>query len=346
MEFNEKDIKKFSMLAIIVLFAFLTFLVIRPILMAVLGALILAYLFMPLHIRLLDFVKNRSVSASIVSFILILVVIVPIWFLIPIVIPQVSEILRFAQIIDVQSIIKALFPTASDQFTGQMSIVLDGFVSNLGRAGLEKLTNALIELPRIALQLFIICFVFFFTLRDHQQFRSFMADLSPFAPSKQKILIQHFKDVADSVIYGQIIIGLVQGALAGIGFLLFGVKNALALTILATLLSITPIVGPFIVWVPISIYLFAAGNMPIAIGYLLYNALIVSTVDNILRSYLVSRRTNLSPAIILIGMVGGFFIFGVMGIILGPLILAYFLVFLKSYKDKTLYTLFSDSKTE
>src|SRR3989344_4177327 len=240
MEFNEKDIKKFSMLAIIVLFAFLTFLVIRPILMAVLGALILAYLFMPLHIRLLDFVKNRSVSASIVSFILILVVIVPIWFLIPIVIPQVSEILRFAQIIDVQSIIKALFPTASDQFTGQMSIVLDGFVSNLGRAGLEKLTNALIELPRIALQLFIICFVFFFTLRDHQ----------------------HFKDVADSVIYGQIIIGLVQGALAGIGFLLFGVKNALALTILATLLSITPIVGPFIVWVPISIYLFAAGNMP------------------------------------------------------------------------------------
>src|SRR3989344_2642421 len=102
-------IKKISMLAIIILFLFLTFLVISPILMAVLGALILAYLFMPLHIRLLDFVKNRSVSASIVSFILILVVIVPIWFLIPIVIPQVSEILRFAQIIDVQSIIKALF---------------------------------------------------------------------------------------------------------------------------------------------------------------------------------------------------------------------------------------------
>lgn len=342
MEFNEREVKRFSMLLVIAILGILTFLVVRPVIMSVIGALVLAYLFMPLYLRLLPLVKNRTLSASIVSLVLGLVILVPIWFLIPVVIPQVSEILKFAQDIDVQSIVRAIFPTASDQFARQLGLAFDGFISNIGKSGLEKLTLTLIEAPKIFLQVFIICFVFFFALRDNDKLKAFVADLSPFSKGHEKELVKNFKNITDSVIYGQIIIGLIQGALAGLGFLIFGIQNALVLTILATILSITPIIGPFIVWVPISIYLFTTGNTNIALWYLAYNVFIVSTVDNILRSYLVSRKTNLSPAIILVGMMGGFLIFGIIGLLLGPLILAYFIVFLHSYKEKTLYSLFSD----
>ena len=70
--------------------------------------------------------------------------------------------------------------------------------------------------------------------------------------------------------------------------------------------------------------------------YLIYNVLIVSTFDNILRSYIVSKKTDISPAIIMVGMIGGLFIFGVLGLIIGPLILAYFVTFLRAYKEKKL----------
>lgn len=346
MEFNERSVKKFSILFIIAALGVLAYLIIRPVLEAVIGALILSYLFMPLYRKLLPAVRNRTLAASLVSAVLILIIVIPTWFLIPIVVQQIFAIFKFSQSIDIGNIINALFPTASAQFSQQAIVAISSFINKVSTAALNGLVGVFLDVPTITLNLFIACFVFFFALRDGDQLREFFVDLSPFSETKERVLVKHFRDITDSVIYGQIIIGLVQGALAGLGFLMFGIKNALVLTILATLLSITPIVGPFIVWIPIAIYLFASGNTNIAFGYLLYNLLIVSTVDNILRSYLVSRRTNLSPAVIFVGMMGGIFVFGVMGLILGPLILAYFLLFLKSYKDKTLYSLFSDRRPE
>lgn len=343
MEFNEKSAKKLFLLAVIGLMAILAFFIIRPVLMSVLGALILAYLFTPLYRKIRSFAKNPSLSASLVCIILVLILVIPAWFLIPIIMQQIFEIFKYSQSVDLQGAITSLFPTASEQFATQAGIAVGGFVSKISSTAANALVGFFLDVPTIALHLFIVCFVFFFALRDADMLTAFVKDLSPFTPTKEKVLVKHFRDITDAVIYGQIIIGLVQGALAGIGFLIFGIKNALVLTLLATLFSITPIIGPFIIWIPISIYLFASGDTGTAVGYLLYNILIVSTLDNVLRSYLVSRKTEISSAVIFVGMVGGVFVFGIMGLILGPLILAYFLVFLKSYQDKTLYNLFSDN---
>lgn len=330
------------MLFIIALMGVLAFIIIRPVLLTVIGALILAYLFNPLHRRILSIVRNKTISASLVVGILILLIVIPTWFLIPIVVQQVFEIYRYSQSVDVQTILVTIFPTASDQFVAQTGVAVNGFIAKISSSVINALVSVFLDVPTITLHLFIICFIFFFAIRDSEELREFMQDLSPFSETKEKVLVKHFRDITDSVIYGQIIIGLVQGALAGLGFLMFGVQNALVLTIIATILSILPIVGPFLVWIPISVYLFASGNTSMAVGYLLYNLIIVSTVDNVLRSYLISRRTEISSAVIFIGMMGGVLVLGIMGMILGPLILAYFLVFLKSYKDRTLYTLFAD----
>ena len=252
--------------------------------------------------RIEYFVKNKTLAA-IVSLILLTVILIPVWFLIPVIIPQISEVLTYAQEIDVHTIISNAFPSASEQFVRQIGLSLTGFISKMGQLGLEKLTNMLLELPSILLQVFIVCFVFFFTLRDHKKLTEFAAGLSPFSESKGRLLVKHFQDITDSVIYGHIIVGLVQGALAGIGFIIFGIDNALVLTILATIMSILPILGPFIVWVPIAIYMFATAPIEMAIAYLIYNAIVVSTSDNVLRSYLVSRKTNLSAAFVFVGMI-------------------------------------------
>jgi predicted PurR-regulated permease PerM len=123
--------------------------------------------------------------------------------------------------------------------------------------------------------------------------------------------------------------------------LVFKVPNALILTVVATISSVIPLIGPGLVYVPATIYLGVTGEPFLAIIYLLYNLLIVSTVDNLIRAHLISRKTKASQAVILVGMISGLFVFGLLGLIIGPLVLIYFITFLKAYKDKTLSSLFS-----
>ncbi|PIN92826.1 hypothetical protein COU54_05425 [Candidatus Pacearchaeota archaeon CG10_big_fil_rev_8_21_14_0_10_31_24] len=342
MDFNEKNAKKFSLLLIILITGVLGFIIIRPVLFSVIGALILAYLFMPIYSRVSKIVKSKNLAALLLIIFLIAIIILPIWLFTPIMVQQVFSIFQASQSLDVQGVVQSIFPTSSEQFIIQASVAMNSIVSKVSSASLNFLIGLFLEAPTLLLNFFIICFVFFFALRDGEKLKEFMKDLSPFNQSKEKIIVKSFKDITDAVIYGQIIIGLVQGALTGIGLWLFGVDNVLVLTSLATVLSIAPILGPFLIWVPVAVYLFTTSDPLIATGYVIYNLVIVSAADNLLRTYLISRKTNMSSAVILVGMIGGFFVFGILGIIIGPLIISYFLLFLKSYKDKTLYDLFSD----
>ncbi len=186
-------------------------------------------------------------------------------------------------------------------------------------------------------------FVFFFSLRDADKLKEFTSGISPFNKNQQGVLVKHFRDITDSIIFGQVVIGFLQGVLAGLGFLIFGVPNPLVLMVLAIIVGILPILGPPLIWIPLTIYFFATGNPAIAIGFLVYNIVVVTGLEYFLRIYIVSKRTKLPTVIILVGMIGGLFIFGALGFILGPLILAYFLVLLKAYKEKALSNLFASS---
>jgi predicted PurR-regulated permease PerM len=122
---------------------------------------------------------------------------------------------------------------------------------------------------------------------------------------------------------------------AGIGYLIFGVPSALLLTLFTIFVSIIPFVGAWLGWVPVDIYLFSAGRVDAAIGLLIYGLIVVSLIDNVLRTIIISRRTKLNSAIVLIGMIGGLLAFGVLGLIIGPLVLAYVLLVIEIYKKRT-----------
>ena len=118
-----------------------------------------------------------------------------------------------------------------------------------------------------------------------------------------------------------------------VGFFIFGVPNALLLTLLAVLAGIFPIIGTMIVWVPVVVYLFLEGSNLSAFGISLFG-IFSSTIDNFLKPLIISKRTDLHPSLVLVGMIGGLFLFGVLGFVLGPLILAYLLIILETYRKK------------
>ncbi|GAG19280.1 unnamed protein product, partial [marine sediment metagenome] len=127
----------------------------------------------------------------------------------------------------------------------------------------------------------------------------------------------------------------IQGIIAGIGYFIFGVPNALLLTILTIFVGIIPLIGPWLVWVPIDIYLFASGHSGAGFGLLIYGLVVISWLDTIIRPLIVSRKSQINPAIVIIGMIGGLFVFGILGLLAGPLILAYVLLVIELYRKKT-----------
>lgn len=341
MTLTEKDVKRISVIFLAVVLGVLTYFIIKPVLLSIIAGLILAYIFYPVYKWVLKFVKSRNISAGIVTVIILLLIILPIWFLAPIISKNVFELYQSSRNLDVYNIVRETLPSQSDQIVNQISLAVENAIGKLSSIVLNTLVDFLVNFAIVTLHVLLVGFVFFFALRDEKELREFVSGLSPLNKKQEKELVNQFQGITKSIIYGQIVIGLVQGILTGLGLWLFGVPHAFLLAILAVIFGVIPVIGPSLVYLPVTVYIIIVGSPFLAVGYLLYNFLLVSTIENVVRAHLVSRKTNLSQVIILIGMVGGFLIFGFLGLILGPLILAYFLTFLRAYKERTLSSVFA-----
>jgi predicted PurR-regulated permease PerM len=346
MEINDKLVKEISAIVVIILFGVLVFFAIQPLIYAILWGLILGYVFMPVYNKILHYVKNDYLAASITLILSVLIILIPMWFIVPLVIQQIFEIYKFSQAMDLQGFVNSIFPGASTQFVAQFGATLNTMIGKLASVVMSSLVDMSLNVPLILVDVFVAGFVFFFTLKDADKIKAFVKSISPLSKAKEKIVIKQFKDITYSTVYGRFLVGKVQGLLAGLGFLIFGVKNALVFTMLSVFLAVLPVLGVFLVWIPVAIYMFAAGNVAMAIAFVLYNLVLVSNVDNLLMAYIVSKRTSLSPVFALISCIGGLFLFGVTGLVLGPLIFAYFIILVDLYRNRNLLELFADESGE
>jgi predicted PurR-regulated permease PerM len=327
--------KKITTAVILAILIVLAFFLLKPILLSIIVGFILAFSFTPTYNWLNKYIKSKNICSFLICFSLILLIILPIWFLTPVLINQSVKFYLTFQEVDFITPLKNIFPSlfASEEFSIEIGFAIKSFVTNTTNSLVNLFSQLIFNFPNLFLQFLVAFFTFFFVLKDKEKVISYIKSLLPFSKDVEKKLFKSSKDITSSVIYGQIIIGVVQGIFAGLGFFIFGVPNALLLTLFAALAGIIPIIGPAIIWVPVAIYLFVTGDTFSALGIVIFG-FFSSTVDNFLRPMFIAKRTMMHPALILIGMIGGFFLFGVLGFILGPLIIAYLLIILEIYRNK------------
>ena len=121
------------------------------------------------------------------------------------------------------------------------------------------------------------------------------------------------------------VVGVVQGALGGIGFAVLGIGAPVLWGVVMALLSILPAAGPALVWLPAAIILLATGNIVSGIALIIVGTLVIGLVDNVLRPILVGRDTKMPDYLILLSTLGGLTGFGLAGIVIGPIIAAFFI---------------------
>jgi predicted PurR-regulated permease PerM len=332
---DEVYFEKIMTAMILIVLIILSFLLLKPILLSIISGLLLAFIFSPVYDKLNKRIKSKNLTAGILIGLLLLVIIIFLWFFIPLLIDQSFKIFQAVLQIDFVSLLKNLFPNffASEQFSNQVSSVISSFIINSSNSITSSLTNIFLDLPAILMQLLVVLFTFFFVLRDKEEILEYIKSLLPFPKEIEKKLFDYSAEITKSVIYSHIFIGIIQGIIAGIGFFIFGVPNALFLTFLAAIFGILPILGTPVVWVPVAVFMFIGGNNVSAWGVIIFG-LISSTIDNILRPIFIAKMTKVHSAIVLVSMIGGLFFFGILGLIIGPLVISYLIIILELYRKK------------
>jgi len=316
----------------------LAFLVIQPIIFSMIYGILLAYLFYPSYRWTKSKIKNETLSALIVCVGVLLIVLVIIAIIFWALLSQGIDFYLTLQKLNIGELITKSLPefiSTSDLSSTIISTINSSF-SQLIANFVTRLSDLIFNLPDLTVQFFVLAFIFFFGLRDGAAAFEYFRSLTPIKKETQNKFFKHFEDITKSVLIGQVVIGIIQGLVAGIGYFIFGVPNALLLTVLTVVIGILPIIGPWLVWIPVDVYLFVIGRDGAGLGLLLYGLFLINWVEVILRPIIVSRRAQINEVVVFIGMMGGIYFFGIIGLIIGPLILAYVLLVLELYQKHNL----------
>ena len=336
---------EFSFLLLLILIAaVLTLYVFWPFMVPVTLGIIFAVVLQPLYRRLLALLGGRESVASLLA-----VVIAVVLLLIPFVFLGIQlareakgayEAIAATDMrtypsewqVRVQPWIDRYAPAAGESIT-QFTANIDTYVRQ-GVGWLAQHTgDAFSRVSSFFLQTFIFLMTLYYLLRDGGRLRLFIISLSPLRDSDDEMILEKLELAVNSVVKGKLFISLIQGALSGIGFALFGIPNPVLWGLIAALASLVPPLGTALVLIPAVAYLFVIGAIPAGIGLAIWSVLAVGLIDNILGPKLIGRGMQLHPLLVLLSVLGGLAFFGPVGLFLGPLVVSLLVTLLSLYRQ-------------
>jgi predicted PurR-regulated permease PerM len=211
-------------------------------------------------------------------------------------------------------------------------------VDSIGSFLMRSLENTTRSTVSFLFHFVIALYTIFFLLLDGPGMLRAILDNLPLHRDEKERLKNRFVSVTRATIKGTIIIGIIQGMAAGLGFWVAGVPNATFWTVVMSVMAIVPLIGAAIIWVPAAISLFASGDVTAAILLSLYCSLIVGSIDNVLRPRLVGQDTKMHDLVILFSTLGGLAVFGPLGFVTGPVLAGLFVtsweIFGQAYSEE------------
>lgn len=289
--------------------------------------------FYPLHERVSRRVRRPNLSALLSTLLVLLIFLIPCFLLASI---ASSEITRAAQHIgSAAGPGLGVFPTVIHyanrgvvwlgqyvdlQKTGLQSAI-DNLPARISRALFTLATSFVKGFASLVVQGVITLFILFFVFRDAPSIRKLAAFL-PLETKRRDLLYARVRDSVFANLYGMLAVALVQGILTGVAFAVLGIPSPVLLGILAALFSLVPFVGPALVWLPASVFLFVTHHWIKALILLGWGAFVVGTADNVVRPLVIMGRVKLHPLVLLFGLIGGVQQFGFVGLFIGPAIMS------------------------
>lgn len=332
-------LEQWSFLLLLLLVSLLFLVVLKPFWGAIFWACIISLIFYPLYGRLLKYAGHRPNLAALGTLAVCVVIgILPTLFILGSFFQEGAGLYQRLQSGDLdlgQRIerVREGFP-AAQALLERLNIDLNDIKTQLSGAALSVsrfIAQNAVQLGQGTLQFFValglMLYLVFFMLRDGSRLVALLVRALPLGDERERLLFAKFAEVARATIKGNLAVAAMQGALGGLIFWLLGIPGAVVWGVIMALLSLIPLVGAFLIWGPVAIYLFAVGEWVQGLILVGFGAGVIGLVDNFLRPILVGRDTKLPDYIVLLSTLGGITLFGMNGFVVGPLIAALFVAF-------------------
>jgi predicted PurR-regulated permease PerM len=219
------------------------------------------------------------------------------------------------------------FPALADHVPSQEQLVesVGAAAKSVGGFLVTVASRMTASTAAFLLNLFVMVYAMFFFLKDGEKILEKIFYYLPLRDEDEALMLQRFASITRATVKGTLVIGIIQGALAGFAFWVAGIDGAAFWGTIMAILSIVPGIGAALIWVPGVIYLIVTGQLLAGLLLFAWCAAVVGTIDNILRPILVGKDAKLPDLLILLGTLGGLFLFGPIGFIVGPIVCGLFL---------------------
>ncbi|MEY2664967.1 MAG: hypothetical protein RLZZ480_72 [Candidatus Parcubacteria bacterium] len=316
---------------------YMVWLIMQPFLSALALSAIIVTICYPLFERILRFTpkQNRTLAAFITTVLVLILIILPVALISSLV---VREVVGFLQEVStpgdhqLENII-ALSETKIQVFFPEFTFNSEAQTAALG----EWITNHLGAIFAGTLSTIFVFFMSilgsFYFFRDGRELMQILIKASPLPDKEDEIIFERMARSVRAVATGTLLLALLQGFLVTLGFFFFGIERAILWGSLASIGALMPGIGTTIVTAPAIIYLFTTGDTMFAVGLLIWSVLVVGLVDNLVGPYLIGRKNNMHPFVILVSVLGGIALFGPLGFIVGPVVATLFFVLLEIYNQ-------------
>jgi predicted PurR-regulated permease PerM len=334
----------FSLIFLSLALGLLSFFVLKPFLSPISWAVALSIVFYPVYAFICRYIKWRSIASAITLAVILVIVLGPFSYVSFLLATELKDVAGFLEGGDMGAIGELLehpkaawlierVQTALNIEDEDMGRLLTESLSKIGKQLLSKVTegakNALIML----LNFIFMSFSIFFLLRDGPAFIKRINNYLPFSDEHKLRLEGQIKGIVVSTVYGGVVVALVQGAIGGAAFYFLDIPSPAIWGTAMAVMSFVPLLGTFSIWGPATVYLFMIGQTGQGIALALIGTFGISMVDNILKPLIISGRTKMPTLIIFFSVLGGIKLFGLIGLIAGPLVVALFISVVEIFRN-------------
>lgn len=341
-----KRVTLIFLLALMLFALYLCYLIFRPFIWPLMSAAVIGVVFFPVHARMHTLVRSPSLSALLSTILVSLVIIIPVSMIVLAITKEITDLYNF-------------LGERSDESGGYYSYVMQvmerplqwlGRYVDLSQFDLRAtLLSRLQDASRFLLGGFgsivgnitsfiinsvITLFTLFFLFREGKSMRRRAAAVLPLTSEQVEKLFTGIENTIIATVYGGLVVAAVQGAMIGLALWVLGVPSPVLWGVIASVFALLPLVGTAAVWVPATLYLLFTGSYVKALLLVVWGALIVGSVDNILRPYLISGRVRMHTLLIFFAVFGGVQVFGFLGLFIGPVIMAVTITVLGLLRDE------------
>ena len=351
---KKEDYSRYFFVLFTILMMGLVFLVIRPFVASILGSIFLTYLFYPVYKWLSKKLKTKTGASLLVSLIIILLLLVPLFFVLNTLTKEayVTYLTSKQKILSIGDSLKncpeensfcsLITPLGNFLDDPKVKFHMQNTVERVTSYIIDGASNLVFSIPRFVLNFFVMVFVMFYLFKDGPKILRNLKRVLPLRDIYKRHLFEKFGKTTYAIVYGHIVVAIMQGVLGAIGFFIFKINSPVIWGSVMVFAALIPFIGTGFVWFPPAFLRLLNGIstgdsalITSGILFMLYGIIIISSLDNIIRPKIIGKKAKVHPILILVGVLGGVYLLGFVGLIVGPLILALFVTFIEAYeRDK------------